>query len=155
MSLANEKNPLHASALRLRDLTVGRHIIAFNIDLGIMGEYIVMSRPFVGDGMFGRTTMVSLRNTQTGLADSHYTEDLGVTMYLSDDEQPNNYWNSVNFTIDHRKRHLLPKPLIDSGTGIDDLETRILRRILTDSSEEYAADVEAMDRLWRALEAME
>jgi len=39
------KNPLHPSALAVNDLTVGRHVLLYNCDVGIVEEGVVVSRP--------------------------------------------------------------------------------------------------------------
>lgn len=110
MPLADEKNPMHPSALRLRDLTVGRHIVSFNKEFGIMGEYIIVSRPFVDDSPLGRTIKIWLRNIGSGIAWVHYTNDMGVTTYPGRRLCGENWWSRTNYFVDHRKRHLLPAP---------------------------------------------
>jgi hypothetical protein len=146
MLLKNEKNPLHASALRLRDLTVGRHIIVFETESGALGEYIVISRPFVDDGPDGHTTKVMLRDVNSGLVSAHYTEDMGVTMYPVNETWEMSQWNLVVFTVDHRKRHLLPELHLGTESSL------LIDGIIAD---DYANDVKTLARILTGLEAME
>lgn len=113
-----DKNPLHASALRLRDINPGRRIIKFNRELGIIGEFEIVSRPFFGYlatreeikrnphfcNTLVRRFIVELHDTTYGTRRPHSLRDLGVIPYDKPKE-----WNISNFVIDARKRHLLPE----------------------------------------------
>ena len=105
MSRRLNKSPLHPSALRLNDLTPGRRILEFNREFGIIRELVILGYPYVatvyGGGKF---LQVPCRNTRSGHAELPFLADMGVLPY------DNGSWNPANFTIDHRKRHLLPEP---------------------------------------------
>lgn len=113
------KNPLHPSALRVGDLTVGRRIIRFNTRLGIVAEYTVVKKPHLGHilpehmrhGGAQKSFVVTLRS-QRGHSENYDLGDLGVIPYYKQ-----TLWNGSNLTIDARKRHLLPAPLPSAIPG--------------------------------------
>lgn len=101
---ASTKNPLHPSALRLNDIQPGRRIICFNLNNGIQGEFIVVRRPevrFVGLGHTRKKLVVALRSVRYGVEQYMSLGDMGIIPYSSG-------WNTVNFTVDSKKRKLLP-----------------------------------------------
>lgn len=144
MLLKNEKSPLHQSALRLRDLTVGRCVIVFDTVFGVLGKYIVLSQPFVDNGPDGRKIRVMLRNVDTGLVSASYTEDMGVTSYPFDGAWRMRWRNLTIFTVDHRKQDLLPEPFYAGSSLIVDGTL----------AEEYVDDVEKLGRVLTGLEAL-
>lgn len=108
MSVISTKSPLHPSALRIKDLTPGRRIIRFNQRFGILGEYFVKAKPYVKKFSYSSNPnethfVVDLIETD-GLiqVEHHYLDDMGIIPYR-------HQWNRMNFTIDARKRHLLPE----------------------------------------------
>lgn len=111
--VATNKNPLHPSALRVGDLTVGRRIIRFNARIGVIAEYTVVKKPHLGHVLpehmrFGgaqESFVVTLRG-QRGLSENFDLGDLGVIPYGG--QSP---WNGSNIVVDARKRHLLPNPM--------------------------------------------
>lgn len=102
------RSPLHPSALRLNDITVGRSIIWQNVVIGLVCEAVILTRPYVGrpGPRFefaedrSRQSVVRLR-TADGTVFVESLAEMGVMPYRGYD------WNSVNFIIDARKRDLL------------------------------------------------
>jgi len=113
---ARSKSPLHPSALSLTDITPGRRIILFNKEYGIMEEAIVISTPRVERRSYAfldyttTSLVVDLRSTKHGWTQHHYLTDMGVIPYSGSSSNPRAHWNDRNFTVDARKRHLLPDP---------------------------------------------
>ena len=111
------KNPAHPSTLSLNDIRPGRRVIVFNRNLGITHEETVISKPYVLQQYFGwkdsvqHDLVVDIRSLETGEVTYMYLGDMGVTPYswFEHSKRPN--WNPVNFTVDARKRHLLPEPM--------------------------------------------
>lgn len=96
------KNPLHPSALRINDLNPGRRIILFNVNLGDLGEFIVVHLPEVRFiKHMGKQYVVDLRSVRSGGEDYHYLSDMGVI-------PAHGSWSKVNFAVDSKKRDLLP-----------------------------------------------
>ena len=110
------KSPLHPSALSINDMRVGRRIIRFNIEHGIMAEGIIVRGPYMVSsyGPDGRKTtrlkvdILNVSSTQSfRIISSHTLGDMGVIAYTNPSRNHTG-WNGVNFTIDARKRRLLP-----------------------------------------------
>lgn len=98
----SDRNPINPCALRLRDMSPGRHIIRVNTGEGLIDEYIVVERPRVyGTGALSsdRYLEAKLRSVETGEVTYKSMEDMGVIPY------PGGDWNTVNFMIDHRQRN--------------------------------------------------
>jgi hypothetical protein len=110
---ARTKSPLHPSALSLNDIQPGRRIIRFNRNHGVMGEMVIVSKPYARrwrsvNGESGAKLLVDLRWVD-GFTGSLYLTDMGVIPYSGPNSGRRGFWNNVNFTIDARKRHLLPE----------------------------------------------
>lgn len=113
------KNPLHPSALRVGDLTVGRRIVRFNARIGVVAEYTVVKKPHLGyivpdflrHGGGQKSLVVTMRN-EHGRTENHDLGDLGVIPYGKW-----SIWHGSNVTVDARKRHLLPAPLPSAIPG--------------------------------------
>ncbi|HEX7484415.1 MAG TPA: hypothetical protein VF281_04685 [Candidatus Saccharimonadales bacterium] len=100
---AVHKSPLHPSALRAGDLTVGKRIVIYNLTLGIIDEAMIITKPHLDTSDSAGSIVVTIRNSK-GERKDYPLESIGVipdSFYGWDDEQ---------FTIDIRKKHLLPKP---------------------------------------------
>lgn len=114
------KSPLHASALRLKDLKPGMRVISFNLAYGISGEFTVESLPFAGYPIGDAASdayplphlMILLR--ERDLAREHFLADLGVVQY------GHGWWNERNFLISASKQDLLPPPDRSLKDDIDD-----------------------------------
>jgi len=100
------RNPLHASALRVCDLTPGRRILLCSLKWGVT-ELVVMSRPRGRDRGRWRLPdlIVKLRSAATGDIIHRRLADIGVTPHKG------NHWSRLHFVVDHRKRHLLPETI--------------------------------------------
>ena len=93
---SRKKNLNHPSALRVKDLKIGRTIVRFHLAYGEIGTYRVVSRVFVENDRL----RIRLQDLSNGLRSNIDLSDLGVL--------PHN--DSLNFVVDHRKRHLVAKP---------------------------------------------
>jgi hypothetical protein len=102
---AANKNPLHPSALRPGDLTVGKRIIIFNTELGIIEESMILEKPHLDSSDTVHMFVITVRDSN-GQKKTHGLESIGVI--------PNSFygWDHQQFTIDMHKKHLLPE--IDS-----------------------------------------
>ena len=116
------KSPLHPSALGLNDLFVGRKITLYNVELGQMGDYIVLRKPYIGmfggvlthEGKSEKSHLILLRpldvSTDSPESSSQpkemFVADMGITPRSISNSKPN--WG-VNVTVDSRKKDLLPK----------------------------------------------
>ena len=100
-----QRNPLHPQALTLDDIVPGRHVIRFNVMLGILGEYEVLEAPRYEYVTLLREHChrVMLRDIKTGEDYDYFLNDLGVTPY------PVMGWNDTNFIIDASDRDTLPE----------------------------------------------
>jgi len=98
---------LHASALTLNQINPGCVVIHFNIHVGVLATYEVMSRPVVRQTASGSALMVELKNLKTGERKFKYLMDMGVVPLVC-----GVHFNRANFTIHQRKRHLLPTKLV-------------------------------------------
>lgn len=103
---ATNKNPLHPSALRTGDLTVGKRIVIFNIELGIIEQSMIIAKPHLDNDYATGSFVITVRDSK-GQKKVHDLETIGVI--------PNSFygWDDQQFTIDIHKRHLLPKPGMD------------------------------------------
>jgi len=108
-----QKSPLHPSALTINHLNPGRRIIKFSMFDGEVGAYEVCEHPVVREDMFeGITIMVKLKDLLTGRITYVSLTTLGIVRF------PDGGFSRVTFTVDHRKRRLLPtarllRPLAD------------------------------------------
>ncbi len=122
------KSPLHPSALSLNDIQPGRRIIRFNRLLGIMLEAVIVSKPYVcryqAFGLIRADLVVDLRSTD-GFTESVYLTDMGVI------PRSRTIWSPVNFTIDARNRHLLPKIVPESLESPEKLAAKAYRDEVT------------------------
>lgn len=121
------KNPRHPSALSINDLTVGRHVLLFNVNAGVTIDGIVVSLPHVMTGPMTRywatpPVVVDIRSTIDGLVRSNLLTSLGVV--------PLEVWgwSQSNFVVDHRKRHLLPEPVGYPSDFLDSLEAALMEQ---------------------------
>lgn len=107
--LPADKNPLHPSALRIRDLRPGRPITVFDPIYGVQGHYIVVSVPYKEESYPRHGCLkVRLRSLTTGDVIVMSLESMGILPSVRDG------WRLISrFTIDRRKRHLLPSPAIN------------------------------------------
>ena len=109
------KSPLHPSTLSLNDIHPGRRVIKFNRNFGISLEGIVVSKPYVWKRYYRSTDSTScnlavdIRSLSTGEVSEEFLSDMGVVPYSWFGQSKEVNWNDVNFTIDARKRHLLPE----------------------------------------------
>ena len=112
-SVVTGRSPLHSSALRLKDMTVGRTVILLNTETGIRKSYRVLSLPYVGlsleqqgyRGMHQRI-VIDLLSLRTGLRFTTALADMGVSPYS---QAQRGGWNLTSFTVDARKAYLLPE----------------------------------------------
>jgi len=116
------KSPLHPSALGVNDLFVGQKITRFNLQLGYMGDFIVLRKPYIGvfrgedsyEGQNKRDYLIQLMSLYVHPLHSDFSHqieekfltDMGVTPYHFHTGKP--FWNRTNFVVDSRKVHLLP-----------------------------------------------
>jgi hypothetical protein len=116
-----DKNPLHPSALRIRDITPGRHIIGYSTRFGIEGEYLILGRPFVenyGDEEYAGPCVVELMSVTDGEIFTDFLESMGVIT------SPSGKWHDHAYVVDNRKRHLLPQEPPRRITSLSHLEKR-------------------------------
>lgn len=128
------RNLLHPNALTAEELTLGRQVIRYNIDLGIVGEYIVTKPLFIGplgkkDGSSGNLyprsiSVIRLRHVDSNEELNHSAGDLGVAQYI-EAECGVDGWNGANCVVDSDNRHLLrevvaERELIDDVVGSDE-----------------------------------
>jgi len=101
-----DRSPLHASALRLKDVHPGVEYIKFNRYYGIMERGVFLSTPFVTEPAphMGHKLMVRVSGRSRG-SRKGFLGDMGITPYSP------GRWNEANFTIRASKEHLLPAPL--------------------------------------------
>lgn len=105
------KNPLHPSALGLNDMTVGRRIVQFNREFGVDVEGTVVKAPYVAETMlYGMQLKIDIL-TVAGRRMQHSLIHLGVIPFDRSNSDSRADWNQSNFTVDARKRHLLPAPV--------------------------------------------
>ena len=112
---ARTKSPLHPSALSINDMNVGRRIIKFSLDQGIVLEGRIIRTPYVKRVQWPDYdtpdfySLVDVRNND-GHVSPHHLEDLGVIPHQGSNHTRNPLeWNTINFTIDSRKEKLLPE----------------------------------------------
>ncbi len=116
-TISKGKNPLHPSALSINDMTIGRRVLCFNTEHGILNSGTIVSRPYVEtrsprsieliDDSWWAKTHLKVDLQCDGYTRSYFLGDLGVTQYAG------NGWNPANFVIDHRKEHLLPAVVVE------------------------------------------
>lgn len=107
------KNPIHPDSLEVGNLEIGREIIYFNLEQGIVGEYTVTSPPFVealkstsraipkqGSRQLNLITLQDDKGTNHTFS----LADLGAAPYKP------GCWNQGNFVIDADSREELPEP---------------------------------------------
>ena len=106
------KSPLHPSALSLNDMNVGRRIIQFNTIFGIREEGRIVRAPYAERVEHPRYDYLAIWFkvdilATDGVIEAHHLTDLGVIPSFGSNS--NAYgWNPTNFTVDVRKRALLP-----------------------------------------------
>ncbi|MFZ2126605.1 MAG: hypothetical protein WAV04_03795 [Candidatus Microsaccharimonas sp.] len=109
---SDQKSPLHASALRLRDITPGRRIVVFNVAKGVRSRYTVTGRPVIQKIWLmdneSRSIMIPIGGFGEGV---DFATDLGLVPYPP--SVLDGGWNPYVFSIDARKEHLLPRPDLD------------------------------------------
>lgn len=147
------KNPLHPSALSLNDLTVGREVIAVDVEYGIIWEGIIRSRPYAASythinfkngPVTLRPLLFDVLLNSFGYLVSESPEDTGVIPFGNQES-----WHPTHYLIDARKRHLIAP---SRETTIDEESLLIERDIWLNSvwdmieNEEDAASFESAAR---------
>ena len=111
------KSPVHPSALRLRDVTPGRHVALFSTVKGILNTITITERPsIVTRDMLGvqTRTILIVGNCDKGEV-TYFATDCGVVPYYG----PSFNWNPYNFLIDVHKLHAVPELQAAFATGTD------------------------------------
>lgn len=124
---AHTKNPLHPSALTLNNINIGREVILFNRINGVLHSGRVISKPYVQREVFRGMVLVRLavdiRSSTDGITRAHYLTEMGVIPYHTPWSDSKWYWSKTDFTVDARKRHLLPNVTYESDwAGIEEEE---------------------------------
>lgn len=120
--IITDRSPLHASALRLRDVHPGVQFVDFNTEMGIYTTGVFLSDPFVirynteSDDPEITHCGVLVAKARTQYGDTIvYLEDSGIAPY-GFDENGKPIWNEANVTVRANKAGLLPKPFpLDQG----------------------------------------
>lgn len=109
----SSKNPLHASTITVNDLNVGRRVIVFHKHLGILHESTVVTRPYIlrvkprHIDRVANLLVVDLLDSKQGITEPHYLNEMGVIPFTGGGTRHPG-WGYTTFTIDARKRELLP-----------------------------------------------
>jgi hypothetical protein len=107
-----DKNPLHPSALRMRDMRLGKQVLVFNTQFGhVVHRGTIVREPYILRDELGSTLVVDIRAAGTGHVSDSFLADMGVVPY---DGSFVWGWNPTNFTISAQKQHLLPQ-LVGAG----------------------------------------
>ena len=125
-----DRSPLSPYALVLNGLTAGRYITIFNVNFGVMGEYIVMESPRVYRDRRGyensTALQVKLRNLKDDNVEYRHLKDMGIIPIRAD------FWNPANFMIDSHHNHLLPE-VANTDQAEDRNEDRVTIRLRGDT----------------------
>ena len=118
------KNPLHPSALSLNKMTVGRPIICQNTEFGVVVEGTIIRAPYIervvseDDGEVFTELTIDIVN-QFGDIEPVELVNIGVIPYNGSNSDPDADWHEKSFTIDARKRALLPRVIVDNSPYSD------------------------------------
>lgn len=112
----SNKNPLHASALCLKNLTRGRCVVLVSIHKGELIIATIISLPLqqvslVPDKQGGQ--LIRMKHHEDGQIGLYNLAALGVIPY------PIIGWSTVNFLIDFNKRRLLHRLTVTSSESVD------------------------------------
>src|SRR5919199_5651468 len=89
-------SPLHPRALTSKELTFNRIVVLFNIYLGVLGEYCVVSTPENQERTIGNVAVISLKVLKTGVVIEYPLVNLGAQPY------EDGSWNKAHFIIDRQ-----------------------------------------------------